>query len=701
MTIKVEAPDGTVVEFPDGTDDEIITSVMSQNFGGPQKQPRADYESTAQYAKDAARAGLGQGTLLGFGDEIVAGARYAGGQLGLTDEVTYDDALAEEREAVARFREKNPLTSLALEVTGGFALPGGAVLGSARSAKTLGGAMLRGAGVGAGFGAAAGFGTGQGGVENRATNAVTGAGLGAGIGAAVPGAVGAVRGLRSAGEAVIRRGTGSRLAARRAFGEQVGGTEGLRKINRELLEQADARANISPNQAPIQNTTNIADVSDTASDQLRGINTAFPSTRPTTRARLEGRQTAPLNFRGGPRQGQLGRIDETLRRGLQIEGGSLNDDLAEMTDIQRIMSSGEFRGATERGMSFDISDELDRARQVLSRERNPEFRKELQKAIELFDENPLQGLGRVDNIRDFEQARHALGDVIGSLGRGQGRLRNYLKDLNNRMRDVVAGVEPGSNKWRTAPKQNKGYFDALKNYGTRQELIDIAEEGTKRARDGKKLDSNMFKNMTPAEQRVFRKAWYEEIMAKLDEKIQGKSTDYTGELRRGRVQGELGDISPGNVKQKMAMENIVKGEEAQTRTNQRILGGSQTADKAADAATTVQNLSIAGQLLRNPTSISAWAQAGQALARGAQMSQRQAQYIADELTQMDPQRQQQFLRQVQESLDSRAFGRFQDKIGPMLNRGSASAGAGLGTEAARDKRQPGLRGSTTFYYDAN
>ena len=37
--IEVKAPDGTIVNFPDGTPQETIIGVMRQNFGGPQEQP--------------------------------------------------------------------------------------------------------------------------------------------------------------------------------------------------------------------------------------------------------------------------------------------------------------------------------------------------------------------------------------------------------------------------------------------------------------------------------------------------------------------------------------------------------------------------------------------------------------------------------------------------------------------------------------
>jgi len=36
MPIQIEAPDGSVVEFPDGTPDTVIENAMRQEYGGVQ-----------------------------------------------------------------------------------------------------------------------------------------------------------------------------------------------------------------------------------------------------------------------------------------------------------------------------------------------------------------------------------------------------------------------------------------------------------------------------------------------------------------------------------------------------------------------------------------------------------------------------------------------------------------------------------------
>src|SRR5580704_12716148 len=58
--MNVQAPDGSVVQFPDGTDPNIVNQVMAQNFGPKQQapDPMAGMSTTDKLA-----AGAGQGVV--------------------------------------------------------------------------------------------------------------------------------------------------------------------------------------------------------------------------------------------------------------------------------------------------------------------------------------------------------------------------------------------------------------------------------------------------------------------------------------------------------------------------------------------------------------------------------------------------------------------------------------------------------------
>lgn len=54
--IEVVAPDGTIIEFPDGTDEATILDVMRKNFGGPQPSPTRQTATPEETAQARARA---------------------------------------------------------------------------------------------------------------------------------------------------------------------------------------------------------------------------------------------------------------------------------------------------------------------------------------------------------------------------------------------------------------------------------------------------------------------------------------------------------------------------------------------------------------------------------------------------------------------------------------------------------------------
>ena len=70
MPIQIQAPDGSIAEFPDGTPDDVIEGVMKQEYGGP-----------VGYGEDMAK---GFGTVMG---DIAGAARNTvGGWMGITPE---------------------------------------------------------------------------------------------------------------------------------------------------------------------------------------------------------------------------------------------------------------------------------------------------------------------------------------------------------------------------------------------------------------------------------------------------------------------------------------------------------------------------------------------------------------------------------------------------------------------------------------
>ena len=163
MTKKIQYK-GNIIEFPDNVTNEPIVDFL-KNQDIPTKTKPVD-------AFDRARL-VGQGVTLGFGDEIVAGVKA----LNPFSDKTYSEAVKEERDKIANFRQARPKESIALELAGGLFSPVGS-LGLVAKAPTTAKRLTELAKEGAKVGGIYGVGTGEGVVDSAESglkSALTGA----------------------------------------------------------------------------------------------------------------------------------------------------------------------------------------------------------------------------------------------------------------------------------------------------------------------------------------------------------------------------------------------------------------------------------------------------------------------------------------------------------------------------------------------
>ena len=231
--IEVQAPDGSIIEFPAGTDDATIDRVMRENFA-PQAVQQAPAEPQGQgYGNNLAQA-AGDGVFFGFGDEISARLNAMTGYDANTGTygnwgTTYDDQLAAVRGQEKQFREDHPVASFGAEFAGAM-LPAAVGVGAVGQGANIWSKIGRGAAAGGAMGAAYGFGEGEGGVGGRVENARNNGLIGLAAGAAIP-AVGGVIGSAA-------RGRAARKAVREAA-RNAPSTEELRAIGNSLYRQID------------------------------------------------------------------------------------------------------------------------------------------------------------------------------------------------------------------------------------------------------------------------------------------------------------------------------------------------------------------------------------------------------------------------------------------------------------------------------
>ncbi|WFU37322.1 hypothetical protein QA640_22790 [Bradyrhizobium sp. CB82] len=165
--IHIGAPDGSIVEFPAGTSDDVINREMKKaydagTFGKSPSVPAAPtataapsgggFSDTIHSIREAIHAptrALENGAFLGLGDRaraLIDTALSAGG---------YGEHLKNEQGETEAFQKAHPIAAPVLEAAGGVIAPA-AVVGAAAKGATLGTKTLLGAGAGGGIGAVQG-----------------------------------------------------------------------------------------------------------------------------------------------------------------------------------------------------------------------------------------------------------------------------------------------------------------------------------------------------------------------------------------------------------------------------------------------------------------------------------------------------------------------------------------------------------------
>lgn len=271
MPVQIQAPNGEVVEFPDGTPDDVMANAMREAYGGPDqdlatasadtrnlaaslssmtqnpaqaidnqriadaKGARDDYYSRGIYAGDynplgpiakaidAGASAAQRSPLLGWDDELIALARSD------VNKGDYGKLQAEEDAKKTAMRQQNPVSSVAGDIGGGLIMARGLpnVL-AGRSLPLVGRAGAAGLEAG-GYGAVTGAGEAKPG--DRLQGAAIGGVLGLGTGAL----------LSKAGDVLASR------AARKTAASAAPSAEELKVASKALYDQAyQAGVGINP-----------------------------------------------------------------------------------------------------------------------------------------------------------------------------------------------------------------------------------------------------------------------------------------------------------------------------------------------------------------------------------------------------------------------------------------------------------------------
>ena len=457
MSVTVEIDGVGEVQFDDSFKD--LTREQQQRLVNRIAEERATLENKKKrkeeddgYLANLARTAVGQGALLGFGDEVEAGLRTGFGLLG-----DYGATRDEIRGQVKDFAAENPATALAAEIGGGL-LTGG--VGGARAAGTaIGRKVLEkagtaglAAGIGATEGAIAGVGSGETAGERLAGGAV-GATLGGALGAAAPAAIGAVK----AGVGRVRSGVSDKAA------QEAADLKALQSIEEGGMSPEDVLRGLDETRASGVTDAMIPDI---AGDATRGL------ARGASTVASKGRVIAQKAL--DERAANLG--DEIANDvGNVLAGGkSASEALDEIATRQAANAGNDYDAAFNvdgAPVTVEVTDQLKRLFALPGFEEAVEQARNLAKfdGVEIPSaENLIKG-GRIDNLslQELHYVKMGLDEVMGLGKRGQSKTsigrgtERKLKEARIEFLGIIDDASPqidGESAYKTA--RNKFAGDA-------------------------------------------------------------------------------------------------------------------------------------------------------------------------------------------------------------------------------------------------
>ena len=456
----------------------------------------------------AARAVVGQGLGMGWGDEAEAWLRSKlGGSKG------YEAELAKINQEYAQYSKENPFVAPALEFTGGAApalaamlatpATGGAaapaaIAAGARSAGALSrlaaNPYVRGAVVGSGTGIVSGAGSAQPGER--------------GIGAVGGGAAGLV--LGTAAPAVIRGGKSLATFARDRLSRDPGYIESraAAKINAALdrsnITPKEAAASMSLDRAAgvpstLANTTRptvgLAEIvtakSERAGDALADV---LEANKAGMRERVVG-QTK----RGVGNEGNFYQQEQDMVQNLRANASTLYDEaynFGTVNDptITRVLQNPRFK------TFFDEAKKIADNEKLAAELRGEDPRKFMLDDIFIGDEAGNITLSKLPDVRTLDYIKRGMDAVIDKGYRGEGMSSAEANSLKDLKRSMVSALDKA-----TEVDGVSAYKTARAQYAGDAEVLDALRTGMS---DFKKLDPeqvvSMMKGFSAAEQEAFK-----------------------------------------------------------------------------------------------------------------------------------------------------------------------------------------------------
>ena len=502
-----------------------------------------------------ARAAVGQGLMMGWGDEAEAWLRNK------LQEGSYEGNLQRIRKDYGQYVKENPIASTVSEVGGGLApgvaamfVPGMQPVGAA---TTLGG-LARLSALGATSGAVSGAGSATEG--QRGSGAVTGGALGGALGAAVPITL---RGL----------GGGAKWLRERLFP-----TENLAQTRAtEKFAQAMDNGNITPQELKYQ----------LAKDAKSGIPSVVANANPALADLAEA--VAQRTGRGARRvedvlnRQKLGARERTYQQTVKgLNPGQYYADEAKLVENLRKNAKGMYDEAYAHGEVSDprILEVLnnsefkgfyDKARSIADKEalaaklRGEDPSKYMLNPLYIADDAGNVTVGRLPDVRTLDYIKRGLDATIDSGFKGQGMSTAEASALRDLRKVFVNAIDENVPAYKAARGQFAGEM----------EVIDAMRAGMN---DFGKLDSEQVIKMVAGMGRSEKEAFRTGVARDLYGKIMNPSGNFNAAQKvigSPEMQAKLQPLfdSPSHFN---LFKNALERESQLFHQSNKILGGSPT-----------------------------------------------------------------------------------------------------------------------------
>jgi len=571
--------------------------------------------------KGAARAFLGQGLGMGWGDEAEAFFRSRLGN------EQYDDALQKIRQEYAQYSKEAPIASTVAEFGGGMApalgmmfLPGAQGAAAAQAQRTTAGTLARLAGLGAATGAVSGAGSAVEG--DRLSGGAAGGILGGAIGLGTPIAL---RSAKGAGSWLRDRLAPSEAAIATRAGEKLSGAMKESNLTPQQIEQMMVRDRAMGVPSTVANVDYaLADLAEAVA-QRTGKGTRKVE-KTLSQQKAGSRERTYQQVAKGLKPGDYYADEAKLVQDLRSKAGTMYDEAYAWGDVDdprivEALKNPQFQSFFAKARS--IADTEAQAAKLRGEDPSRFALPEIYKPTGKFTESGAEilELTKLPDVRTLDYIKRGIDASIESGFRGQGMSTAEASALRSLRKEFVNAIDENVPAYRAARQE----------YAGDMEVIDAMRAGLS---DFGKLDSEQVVKMVAGMGKAEKEAFRTGVARSLYGKVMDPSTNFNAASRIINSPETVSKLQPlfDDPAHFRLFQTALEREAQLFQQANKILGGSQTAKRGAMREALDEGPGV-GEAVANAVTGGFWPSLTSMAARVARSSTLSPQ-VADKLSDM-------------------------------------------------------------------